>query len=46
MGATFRFNPEDATVFRETPVTEDFATIVQWITARCVSAPSRHAGPA
>jgi formylglycine-generating enzyme required for sulfatase activity len=41
MGATFRYNPEDATVFRETPVTEEYSSVVQWITARCVATPTQ-----
>jgi len=36
MGATYRYNPEDATVFRLLPVT-DSDYLVQEITARCVS---------
>jgi hypothetical protein len=36
MGATHRFNPEDATAFRMLPVTEsDY--LVREITARCVN---------
>jgi hypothetical protein len=36
MGATYRFNPEDATAFRVLPVTEaDY--LVREITARCVA---------
>ena len=38
MGATYRYNPEDATVFRLLPVT-DSDYLVQEITARCVSVP-------
>jgi formylglycine-generating enzyme required for sulfatase activity len=37
MGATYRFNPEDATAFRMLPVT-DSDYLVREITARCVSA--------
>jgi len=37
MGATYRFNPEDATAFRMLPVT-DSDYVVHEITARCVSA--------
>jgi formylglycine-generating enzyme required for sulfatase activity len=37
MGATYRFNPEDATAFRMLPVTEPYALIAREITARCVS---------
>jgi hypothetical protein len=45
MGATYRFNPEDATAFRMLPVTESDA-LVREITVRCVadavgSAPAR-----
>ena len=36
MGATYRFNPEDATAFRMLPVT-DSDYLVREITARCVS---------
>jgi Sulfatase-modifying factor enzyme 1 len=36
MGATYRFNPEDATAFRLLPVT-DSDYLVREITARCVS---------
>ncbi len=36
MGATYRFNPEDATAFRMLPVT-DSDYLVHEITARCVS---------
>lgn len=36
MGATYRYNPEDATVFRMLPVT-DSDYLFQEITARCVS---------
>jgi hypothetical protein len=36
MGATYRFNPEDATAFRLLPVT-DSDYLVQEITARCLS---------
>lgn len=36
MGATYRFNPEDATAFRMLPVTESDA-LVREITARCVA---------
>ena len=36
MGATYRFNPEDATAFRMLPVT-DSDYMVREITARCVS---------
>jgi formylglycine-generating enzyme required for sulfatase activity len=35
MGATYRFNPEDATAFRMLPVT-DSDYLVREITARCV----------
>lgn len=34
MGATYRFNPEDATAFRMQPVTEEYS-LVHEITARC-----------
>ena len=34
MGATYRFNPEDATAFRMLPVT-DADALVREITARC-----------
>ncbi|MEO8368402.1 MAG: SUMF1/EgtB/PvdO family nonheme iron enzyme [Candidatus Solibacter sp.] len=37
MGATYRFNPEDATAFRMLPVT-DSDYLVREITTRCVSA--------
>lgn len=40
MGATYRFNPEDATAFRMLPVT-DSDYLVREITARCVSPDSR-----
>jgi hypothetical protein len=36
MGATYRFNPEDATAFRMLPVTDSDA-LVREITARCVA---------
>jgi formylglycine-generating enzyme required for sulfatase activity len=36
MGATYQFNPEDATAFRMLPVT-DSDYLVREITARCVS---------
>lgn len=36
MGATYRFNPEDATVFRMLPVTDE-DSMVHEITARCVA---------
>lgn len=36
MGATYRFNPEDATAFRMLPVTESDA-LVREITVRCVA---------
>jgi len=36
MGATYQFNPEDATTFRMLPVT-DSDYLVREITARCVS---------
>ena len=36
MGATYRYNPEDATVFRLLPVT-DSDYLIQEITVRCVS---------
>src|SRR5215469_4134102 len=36
MGATYRFNPEDATAFRMLPVT-DSDYLFREITARCVS---------
>ena len=36
MGATYRFNPEDATAFRMLPVT-DSDYLVREITTRCVS---------
>lgn len=36
MGATYRFNPEDATAFRLLPVT-DSDYLVREVTARCVS---------
>jgi hypothetical protein len=38
MGATYRYNPEDATAFRMLPVTDD-DYVVQEITARCVAEP-------
>lgn len=38
MGATYRFNPEDATAFRLLPVT-DSDYLVQEITARCLAEP-------
>lgn len=38
MGATYRFNPEDATAFRQLPVT-DSDYLFQPITARCVASP-------
>jgi hypothetical protein len=37
MGATYRFNPEDATAFRMLPVTDSDAVLVREITARCVA---------
>jgi formylglycine-generating enzyme required for sulfatase activity len=37
MGATYRFNPEDATAFRMLPLTESYAFLAREITARCVS---------
>lgn len=40
MGATYRYNPEDATSFRLLPVT-DSDYLVQPITARCVSQSNR-----
>ncbi len=36
MGATYRFNPEDATAFRMLPVTDE-DSMVREITARCVA---------
>lgn len=46
MGATYRFDPEDATAFRQLPVT-DSDYLVQPITARCVSVPGEsEAAPA
>jgi len=42
MGATYRFNPEDATAFRQLPVT-DADYLVQPITARCVSSTDHRA---
>ncbi len=38
MGATYRYNPEDATAFRMLPVT-DSDYLIQEITARCVARP-------
>jgi len=38
MGATYRFNPEDATAFRQLPVT-DSDYLFHPITARCVASP-------
>lgn len=35
MGATYRFNPEDATSFRKSPVTDE-ESLIREITARCV----------
>lgn len=44
MGATYRFNPEDATAFRLLPVIEaDY--LVREITARCVAMPVSHTQP-
>jgi len=40
MGATYRFNPEDATAFRMLPVT-DSDYLVREITARCVTPDAR-----
>lgn len=37
MGATYRFNPEDATSFRQQPVTDEYG-LVREITTRCVAA--------
>lgn len=37
MGATYRFNPEDATAFRVLPLTETYSFLEREITARCVS---------
>jgi len=39
MGATYRYNPEDATAFRMLPITDD-DYLVQEITARCVAEPA------
>jgi hypothetical protein len=39
MGATYRFNPEDATAICMLPVT-DADYLVQEITARCVADPT------
>jgi hypothetical protein len=42
MGATYRFNPEDATTFRNLPITEsDY--LVREITVRCVASPRKPA---
>jgi formylglycine-generating enzyme required for sulfatase activity len=37
MGATYRFNPEDATAFRMLPVTDEDSYITREITARCAT---------